>query len=318
MTPPQTSPRTFPQTLRLTPPRTRHLDRGDRRRGLQLLLGIALFVVAELVMVSVAGLVGGPASTLIGALVGAGVAIGGYLLVVGPIGGRPGLGLRGRGKLAELALGLVLGTALLTLAVGLIALLGGYRVTGISASPQLLAPLAIGIGAGVVEEVVFRGVLLRVLDAWLGSWAALAITSLLFGLIHLMNPGASLPTALGLVIEAGVLLGAAYLLTRRLWLAFGLHIAWNTLQAGLFSSAVSGSGTQSGLLVAEVSGPTWLNGGSMGIEGSLVTVLLGFAAGIVMLVLAARRGQLQGPAGKRHRESSAHADERVLTPGDNG
>ncbi len=296
-----------------TPP----LDRGDRRRGLQLLLGIALFLVAQLVMATVAGLIGGPASTLIGALVGAALAVGGYLLIVGSIGGRPGLGLRGRGKLAELALGLALGAALLTLAVGVIALFGGYRVTGISASPQLLAPLAIGIGAGVVEEVVFRGILLRVLETWLGSWAALAITSLLFGLIHLMNPGASILTALGLVIEAGVLLGAAYLLTRRLWLAFGLHIVWNTLLAGVFSSAVSGSGTQSGLLVAEVSGPTWLTGGSMGIEGSLLTVLLGFVAGILMLVLAARRGHLQGPVRRRHQETSTHGDERVLTPGVN-
>lgn len=50
-----------------TPP----LDCGDRRRGLQLLLGIALFLVAQLVMAAVAGLIGGPASTLIGALVGA-------------------------------------------------------------------------------------------------------------------------------------------------------------------------------------------------------------------------------------------------------
>lgn len=271
-------------------------DRGDRRRGLQLLLGIVLFVLAQFVMLAVAGLIGGPAASLIGACVGAAVALGGYLLIVGPLGGRPGLALRGRGKLAELAIGLVLGTALLVLSVGLIALLGGYRVTGISASPQLLMPLAIGIGAGVVEEVVFRGILLRVLDAWLGSWAALALTSLLFGLMHLTNDGASLLTALGLVIEAGVLLGAAYLLTRRLWLAFGLHIAWNTVQAGVFSSAVSGSGTQNGLLVAELSGPTWLTGGSMGIEGSLLTVLLGFGAGIVMLALAARRGHLLPPA----------------------
>ncbi|MGP9612475.1 lysostaphin resistance A-like protein [Brachybacterium sp. AOP42-B2-9] len=272
---------------------------GGRRRGLQLLLGVVVFLAAEMTVVTVGGLTASPWMLLLGACAGAAVALGGYLLIVGLIGGRPGLGLRGRGKLAELAAGLVLGTALLTLAVGLIALLGGYRVTGISASPQLLAPLAVGIGAGVIEEIVFRGILLRVLESWWGSWVALAITSLLFGLIHLMNPGASILTALLLVVEAGVLLGAAYLLTRRLWFAFGLHIAWNTVQAGMFSSAVSGTGTQRGLLVAEMHGPTWLTGGSMGIEGSLLTVLLGFVTGIVMLLLAARRGHLQGPARKR-------------------
>ena len=284
-----------------TPP----VDRSDRRRGLQLPLAIVLFDVAELVMTALAGLIGGPWALVIGACVGAAIAIGGYLLIVGPLGGSPGLGLRGRGKLAELAVGLLLGTALVTLAVGLITLLGGYRITGISPSPQLLVPLAIGIGAGVIEEVLFRGVLLRVLDSWLGSWAALAITSLLFGLIHLTNPGASVLTALGLVVEAGVLLGAAYLLTRRLWLVIGIHIAWNTVQAGVFSSVVSGTGTQSGLLVAEMQGPAWLTGGSMGIEGSLVTVVLGFAAGIVMLVLAARRGHLLPSVRRQDRRADA-------------
>lgn len=279
------------------------VDRTDRRRGLQLVLGIALFLGAQLVMAGVAGLAtaasGAPADAdpapwalLLSAVVGAALALGGYLLIVGRIGGRPGLALRGRGRLAELVVGLALGVGLIALSVGLIALLGGYRVTGFAPSPQLLVPLAIGLGAGVVEEIAFRGVVMRVLDAWLGSWAALTITSLLFGLVHLMNPGASLVSALGLVIEAGVLLGAAYLLTRRLWLAFGLHIAWNTVQAGVFSSAVSGTGRQSGLLIAETSGPTWLTGGAMGIEGSLVSVLLGLAVGIVMLVLAARRGHL--------------------------
>ncbi|MGP5304033.1 lysostaphin resistance A-like protein [Brachybacterium alimentarium] len=295
-----------------------HVDRGDRRRLPQLLLGIVLFVVAELVMVAVSVvatiLAGGdgaqgaePWALLLGAAAGSAVAVGGYLLLVGPLGRRPGLGLRGPGKLAELGAGLLAGTALISLAVGLIALLGGYRVTGFSASPQLLAPLAIGIGAGVIEEILFRGILLRVLDAWLGSWAALGITSLLFGLIHMTNPGASLVTALGLVIEAGILLGAAYLLTRRLWFAIGLHIAWNAVQAGVFSSTVSGTGEQRGLLLAEMDGPAWLTGGAMGIEGSAVTVLLGLVVGIVLLGLAARRGHLLPAARVADRLPAAQA-----------
>lgn len=303
---------------RMSLPAPPHVDRGDRRRLPQLLLGIVLFVVAELVMVAVsvvatvlAGRDGAqgaePWALLLGAAAGSAVAVGGYLLLVGPLGRRPGLGLRGPGKLTELGAGLLAGTALISLAVGLIALLGGYRVTGFSASPQLLAPLAIGIGAGVIEEILFRGILLRVLDAWLGSWAALGITSLLFGLIHMTNPGASLVTALGLVIEAGILLGAAYLLTRRLWFAIGLHIAWNAVQAGVFSSTVSGTGEQRGLLLAEMDGPAWLTGGAMGIEGSAVTVLLGLVVGIVLLGLAARRGHLLPAARVADRLPAAQA-----------
>lgn len=278
-------------------------DRGDRRRPLQLLLGIVLFVIAQAVLtgtVLLATVIAGgdfadgpdPWAYLLGACLGAAVALGGYLLLVGPLGGRPGLGLRGPGKLTELLVGAAIGVALISLAVGVIALLGGYRVTGLSASPQLLVPLAMGIGAAFIEEIVFRGVLLRVLEAWLGSWAALGITALVFGLIHFTNPDASFAAALALVIEAGILLGAAYLLTRRLWFVIGLHLTWNFVQAGLFSSAVSGTGEQNGLLIAEMHGPVWLTGGVMGVEGSLVSVLLGLTAGIVMLVLAARRGHL--------------------------
>lgn len=298
---PVRTPRTGRGTASVLP--AQPIDRGDRRRGLQLVLGILLFLGTQILMGVVAGLLttatGGaaaegpaPWARLVSACLGAAVAVVGYLGIVGRIGARPGLGLRGPGKAAELAWGLAIGAGLIGLSVGLIALLGGYRVTGLASSPQLLVPLAIGLGAGFVEEIAFRGILLRLLEAWLGSWAALAITAGMFGVMHLANPGASVVTAIGLVIEAGILLGAAYLLTRRLWLAIGIHIAWNTLQAGVFSSAVSGTGTQSGLLLAETSGPTWLNGGTMGIEGSLVSVLLGLAAGLVMLVLAVRRGHL--------------------------
>ncbi|PWH06067.1 CPBP family intramembrane metalloprotease domain-containing protein [Brachybacterium endophyticum] len=300
------------------------VDRSDRRRWLQLLLGIILFFVAEFALVipmilwsalAQVDVVAGPAPSwtmLAGGCFGALVALGGFRLIVGPIGRSPGLALRGRGKLAELATGLVIGTLLISISVGLIALLGGYQVSGFSPSPQLLVPLALGVGAGFVEEILFRGILVRIFDAWLGSWAALALTSVLFGLMHLTNQGASLTSALGLVIEAGVLLGAAYLLTRRLWLAIGIHIAWNTVQAGVYSSDVSGTGAQHGLLAAQQDGPAWLTGGSMGVEGSLVTVLVGLVAGVIMLVLAVRRGHMlprvaaegraAGRAGRRHPE----------------
>ncbi|MDN5688734.1 MAG: hypothetical protein L0G94_18950, partial [Brachybacterium sp.] len=106
-------------------PEPRPVDRGDRRRWAQLLLGIVLFVVAEAVMIAVAWFGtaasgGSPAqgtagwALLLGAVTGAAVAMGGYLLIVGPLGRSPGLALRGRGKLAELVLGLVIGAALIS------------------------------------------------------------------------------------------------------------------------------------------------------------------------------------------------------------
>lgn len=296
--------------------------RTDIRRPLQLVLGVVLFVASQLLAMGGAlllAVVAGddlsvgipPWAFLVGACLGAAAALGGMLLIVGPVGRSPGLALRGRGALAELLLGCGIGAVLIAVSTGLIALAGGYELVGVESAPDLLTPLAIGIIAAFTEEVFFRGVLLRVLDAWLGSWAALALSSLVFGLVHLTNPGATLFTALGLVIEAGILLGAAYLLTRRLWLAIGIHLAWNAVQAGVFSSQVSGTGEQVGLLRLEVHGPAWLTGGTMGVEGSVVTVAVGLAAGIAMLVLAHRRGHLLP---RVRREAPAYPeDDRSVT-----
>ena len=70
-------------------------------------------------------------------------------------------------------------------------------------------------------------------------------------------------SAIAIMLEAGVLLGSAYFLTRRLWLPIGLHIGWNFTQGGVFGIAVSGH-PSSGLLQAVLSGPTWLSGGAFG------------------------------------------------------
>lgn len=302
---PSVTPRTVPSSASPRP-----LGRNGRLTWLQLIVSIVLFAVVEILVMVIAvvwQLVAhgtlprgssvsafDPVGFLVAAIVGAALAVAGHLLVVGPIGARPGLAMRGRGKAAELGIGLVIGTVLVSVSTGIIALLGGYRVTGLDPSPQLLAPLAIGIFAAFVEEIFFRGALLRLLDGWLGTWAALAITSLLFGLVHVTNDGAGLWGGVVLVVEAGILLGAAYVLTRRLWLVIGIHLAWNAVQSGVFSFAVSGTGAQRGLLRAEISGPDWLSGGEMGVEGSLVTMLVGLTAGVVMLVMAHRRGHIWG------------------------
>ncbi len=58
-----------------------------------------------------------------------------------------------------------------------------------------------------MEEVLFRGIALRLLDDWLGTWSALLITSVIFGFIHIANPGNGLwssvvSTAVCLVVAA--------------------------------------------------------------------------------------------------------------------
>jgi len=120
-----------------------------------------------------------------------------------------------------------------------------------------------------------------------------------FGLTHLINPQGTLEGALFIAVEAGILLAAAYMLTRRLWLSIGFHMAWNYTQSAIFSGIVSGNEAQQGLIRSTTNGPTWLTGGNFGVESSVIALLLCTTTGIVMLVMAAKRGKIVPPAWKR-------------------
>jgi len=195
----------------------------------------------------------------------------------------------------ELGSGLLLGALLLSFTIGVLAALGVYRVAGFHGWAPMLATVPAFIMGAVLEEVVMRGIVFRILEQWLGSWIALAISAALFGLLHLFNPGATLLNAGAIMLEAGVLLAAAYMLTRRLWLCIGMHFAWNFTQGGIFSAAVSGGATN-GMLEAKLVGPVWLSGGSFGAEASVVAVVACLAAGLLMLLAARRKGHVIQPS----------------------
>ncbi len=195
----------------------------------------------------------------------------------------------------ELAAGLGIGFALFSVMVGIVALLGGFGVDGLRGIGRLWSVLSLSIASGLFEELIFRGILLRLIEALAGTWIALGLTSAFFGLAHLANPGATWFAAFAIAVEAGLLLGAAYLLTRRLWLAIGIHAAWNFTQGWVFSVPVSGGKAPDGLLVTHRSGPEWLTGGAFGLEASAVAMVVATLAGIAILVLAQRRGRIVRP-----------------------
>ncbi|MGE5228227.1 MAG: lysostaphin resistance A-like protein [Deltaproteobacteria bacterium] len=144
------------------------------------------------------------------------------------------------------------------------------------------------------EELLFRGVIQRVSEERLGSWAALALASVWFGWQHADNPNAGPFDAVMIALFGGVLLGACYLATRHLWLAIGVHAAWNFVEGGVFGTPVSGYAIP-GVLRSTLTGPEWLTGGPFGPESSLVTLAVTSAAGAVLLLVAWRRGSLRPP-----------------------
>lgn len=203
------------------------------------------------------------------------------------------------GLVREWALGAFLGASLYTACAVSLMLLGYYKIEGFNPVVFLLPNVALAIKSGIFEELLFRGILHKSVEDMFGSWAGIAASSLVFGLLHLLNPAATLGGAIYISIEAGLLLSAAYMVTRRLWICMGLHMGWNYFQSAVFSGVVSGSVTEPGLLKATIEGPAWLTGGAFGMEHSIFALVYCTSAGVILLMIAIRRGQLMRPLWQR-------------------
>lgn len=197
--------------------------------------------------------------------------------------------------LPDLAVGMLVGVALMAASVAVAAIVHVYIFLGEGDTSRLLHELvATSIMAAFMEEMLFRGILFRWIEEFAGSWAALLLTSALFGLAHILNPGATWFSSFAIAVEAGLLLGGAYMLTRSLWLPIGLHAAWNFTQGEIFGVPVSGE-TVHGLLRSRMAGPPVLSGGGFGLEGSIIAIVIATAAALAFIWLAIRRGQLIRP-----------------------
>jgi membrane protease YdiL (CAAX protease family) len=125
--------------------------------------------------------------------------------------------------------------------------------------------------AAFFEELLMRGYVFAILRRAAGWKTALIVTSIVFGLLHVTNPGADAESILA-VIVAGFFLGAVFLATRSLYAAGAAHFAWNWVMSGALHIAVSGIPSNDPDYRVVDSGPDWLTGGPWGPEGGLAAV----------------------------------------------
>jgi membrane protease YdiL (CAAX protease family) len=188
------------------------------------------------------------------------------------------------------AAGFTLGLAIFCTTYAVLWRLGYAQWLGFRQPAELFLPLASAILAGVGEELIFRGGVFRTLEGSLGTGTALVLSAALFGGLHALNHGATWTSTVAIALEAGVLLGAAYCVSRSLWLPIGLHIGWNFTEGGLFGAAVSGGRPSQGLIHMPLTGPGWATGGAFGPEASLIAVGVCLTAASVLLVLTVTQG----------------------------
>lgn len=217
----------------------------------------------------------------------------------------------GRGWWLDLGFGMLLGAALMGGIFGVERALGWVEVSGKLVTNSstfeagMLLYLGMFIGVALEEEMMARGYWLRNLAEGLGGrlggrgglLAAYALSSAVFGLLHLGNENASVVSTLNLM-AAGLLLGLGFVLTGELAIPIGLHLTWNFFQGNVFGFPVSGGAPGTSLVAIRQGGPELWTGGGFGPEAGLVGVLAMLAGGAAIVLWVRLR---QGRAGLQTR-----------------
>ena len=211
-------------------------------------------------------------------------------------------------RVGGLLVGLVLGALTFLVCYGAIAVLGGYSFS-LNDAPDWnrigVLTLAAGVGAGITEEIIFRGIGFRLGERIFGTWISILLSSAIFGLVHITNPNATWWGAIAIALEAGLLFALLYAITRSLWLVMGFHMAWNIVQGPVLGVPVSGTGEPAAWGSTQMHGSGWLTGGEFGAEGSVVTVVLLVALSTALIVVLARRGDAVAPLWSSQRDPAA-------------
>ena len=282
---------------------------ADRRvffgpHGLRAGWRIALFALIAYAMVlalgSLALALGVPSGGTAGfALLLAAVLLAGSVVIVW-VDGRPagalGFALEPRAA-RDFLLGTGLGGVLLGAAVLLLAVASTARwVADEGTVPEYVAVLASTFAffavAAALEEALFRGYAFQALVQGIGVWPAVLASSALFAVAHGNNPNVA-PLGLANIFLAGVMLAVAYLRTRSLWFATGVHLGWNWTMATLLDFPVSGFVSDTPLYSAVAAGPALWTGGDFGPEAG-IPATLALAAGTVWLWRTPRLAPSEG------------------------
>jgi membrane protease YdiL (CAAX protease family) len=211
----------------------------------------------------------------------------------------------------ELAAGMLLGLVLFSSVMLILWIAGVYHPAGWGSYRQLAGGLFLGVFAGILEELLFRGLLFRLSSKILGTWGALLVTSALFGAAHAANRGATVSSSLAIALEAGILLGAAYAATGRLWVPIGLHVGWNFTEGSLFGMTLSGNVMSTGLIRGAVKGPRILTGGEFGPEASIVAVVLCLCAAAYFIRFVIKFKRAEPPVWRRARPPAVTSEVSV-------
>ena len=199
-----------------------------------------------------------------------------YSLLTRYVEGNDACKIAPRKDISSIGKGLLIGFSYFIIVTATMSLCGCYHIKSIQFDwEKQLFSFTLFFLVAVSEEIFFRGILFRMINRRWNLWAALVISALIFGGLHIFNDNATLWSSIAIAIEAGSLLGAAYAYNKNLWLPIGIHWIWNYTQGNILGFPVSGEDNVTSVITPEISGPQWLTGGSFGAEASVISAVIG-------------------------------------------
>lgn len=210
-----------------------------------------------------------------------------------------------KGIVKNLTLGILVGAALQCLTLLVIYLNNGFQVLSVNPVSFIIIPLTIAFTIATFEEILIRGILFRIIEEKFGSYISLVISAIIFGALHLMNTSSSLISAICIAVSGGLLLGAAYMYSRSLWLPIAIHFTWNFMQSGIFGAITSGNEKTNSLLTTQITGTKLITGGEFGPEGTIQAMVFCLAATIAFMYLNIKKKMVIKPYWQKNNASSA-------------
>ncbi|MCD0464254.1 CPBP family intramembrane glutamic endopeptidase [Flavobacterium sp. ENC] len=202
-------------------------------------------------------------------------------------------------RLAQnLIIGTLTGFGLQALTILVIYISGGFSVVAVNPVSFILIPLTVAFTIAIIEEILVRGIVFRIIEEKLGTYIALSISAVLFGALHMANPNSTLLSGLCITF-AGFLLGTAFVYSRNLWFPITLHFAWNFTQSGIFGAITSGNEKTKSVLESKIQGSVLLTGGEFGPEGSIQANVFCLIGAIVLLALSHKENKIMAPYWKK-------------------
>lgn len=182
------------------------------------------------------------------------------------------LGLKMKDRFKDISLGICIGLLIMGFSYIMLFVINEIHFLKINFNAhEILYTFLFFVLVSLSEELLFRGYILRNFMYSFNNYVALILSSILFSLLHGTNPNMDWFSFLTLFF-AGVLLGTSYIYSKNLWFPIALHFSWNFFQT-LFGFNVSGQDLYS-LIQFQTSDENIMNGGDLGFEGSIFSVIV--------------------------------------------